>query len=153
MSLTSLRARALGLSRVALVVALAALLGASAAADPVTATRIALQKAKTEAAKQPRASLITRETYLHRQEIVDVRLSPDGRHLSFLRRGEKGVDVMLQDVFSGVQTRIVAGLKRAETAWSGDGRRLWLADEQGLAVIESEGLSPKRILKWDLRAK
>ena len=37
------------------------------------------------------------------------------------------------------QTRIVAGLQRAETAWSGDGRRLWLADEQGLAVIESDG--------------
>jgi len=143
--------------RVAGVLALAVLLGASSTAaqvtDPVTATRTALQKAKAQAANKPRASLIARETYLRRAEIVDVRLSPDGRHLSFLRRSEPGVDVMLQDVSSGTQTRIVAGLQRAETAWSGDGRRLWLADEQGLAVIESAGLSPKRVLKWDPRAK
>ena len=152
MSLTSLPGRALDLSRAALVVALAALLGASsAAADPVTATRSALQKAKAQAAKQPRASLIAREAYLRRGEIGEVRLSPDGRHLSFLRRSERGVDVMLQDVSGGAPTRIAAGLQRAETAWSGDGRRLWLADEQGLAVIDSARLSPKRILKWDPR--
>jgi hypothetical protein len=78
-----------------MVSALAALVGGSStAADPVTATRAALEKAKTQAANQPRASMIAREDYLRRQEIVDVRLSPDGRHLSFLRRGEKGVDVM-----------------------------------------------------------
>lgn len=154
MSLTYVRGRALGLPGVAVVLALAVLLGASStAADPVTATRIALQKAKTQAANQPRASLIARETYLRRPEIGEVRLSPDGRHLSFLRRGEQGLDVMLQDVSSGAQTRVGAGLQRAETAWSGDGRRLWFADEQGLAVMESAGLSAKRVLKWDPRAK
>lgn len=157
MSLTCFRGRALGLPRVAFVVAMSALLGASMAGaqvtDPVTATRSALQKAKTQAAKQPRASIVSRETYLRRPEIVDVRLSPDGRHLSFLRRNDRGVDVMLQNVSSGAQMRIVAGLQRAETAWSGDGRRLWLADEQGLAVIETAGLSPKRVLKWDPRVK
>jgi dipeptidyl aminopeptidase/acylaminoacyl peptidase len=135
-----------------MVSALAALVGGSStAADPVTATRAALEKAKTQAANQPRASMIAREDYLRRQEIVDVRLSPDGRHLSFLRRGEKGVDVMLQDMASGVQTRVVAGLQRGQTTWSGDGARLWLADEQGLAVIECADLSAKRVLKWDQR--
>src|SRR5207244_13360003 len=123
-SLSCLRGRAPGLPRVALVLALAALLGASrTAADPVTATRMALQEAKTQAANQPRASLVARETYLRRPEIHEVRLSPDGRHLSFLRRSEQGVDVMLQDVSSGAETRIVAGGQRSETAWSGDGRR------------------------------
>lgn len=152
MTPTSLRGRALGLARVALVLALPALLGASGTAgDPVTATRTALRKAKTQAANRPRASLIPRASYLRRPEIGEVRLSPDGRRVSFLRRGEKGVDVMLQDVASGARTRIVAGLQRAETAWSGDGRRLWLADEQGLAVMESAGLGPKRVLKWDRR--
>jgi dienelactone hydrolase len=140
---------------VAAVLALAALLPAPSTAaqttDPVTATRTALQAAKTEAANQPRPALVSRETYLRQPEIVDVRLSPDGRHLSFLRRSGQGLDLMLQDVSSGTETRIVAGLQRAETAWSGDGRRLWLADEQGLAVVESADLSPKRILKWDPR--
>ena len=133
-------------------------LGASStsaqATDPVTATRTALRKAKAHAAKQPRASMMPREAYLRRPDILDVRLSPDGRHLSFLRRGEKGVDLMLQNVSSGIQTRVVSGLQRAETAWSGDGRRLWLSDEQGLAVIESGSrVSAKRIVKWNLRTK
>lgn len=94
-----------------------------------------------------------RETFLLTREILDVRLSPDGRHLSFLRRHESGVDVMLQEVGSGTQVRLAAGLQRAETAWSGDGRRLWLADDQGLAVIEGAGLSRRRVLKWDARTK
>ncbi len=83
---------------VACVWAWAVVLGTSSAAaqetDQVTTTRVALQRAKIESAKQPRAALIPRETYLLRQKIVDVRLSPDGRYVSFLRRGEKGVEVM-----------------------------------------------------------
>jgi dienelactone hydrolase len=90
---------------------------------------------------------------VRRATIVDVRLSPNGRHLSYLRRTERGVDVMLQGVAGGGETRVVAGLQRAETAWSGDGRLLWVADEQGLAVIESADLRAKRILKWDRPAK
>jgi dipeptidyl aminopeptidase/acylaminoacyl peptidase len=142
------------LPRVALVLTLVVAQETKAqAADPVAATRIALQKAKTQAAKQPRAAVIARETYLSRQRIVEVRLSPDGRQLSFLERGDKGFNVMLQNVSSGAQTRIAAGLQRVETAWAGDGRRLWVADEQGLAVVESPGLSAKRVLKWDSRTK
>jgi dipeptidyl aminopeptidase/acylaminoacyl peptidase len=140
------------LSGAALVLALLSLLGAALpGSDPVDATRIALQAAKAEAAQQPRAPLMGRESFLHRSEIRDVRLSPDGVCLSFLRSRGQAVDVIVQDVSSGEQTRVVAGLQRAETAWSGEGRLLWLADEQGLAVIERAGLSPKRVLKWDPR--
>ena len=155
MSLTYLRGGTFSLPRIAVVMALVAFLSASSTAaqviDPVNATRTALNEAKTQAANQPRAALHAREAYLRRAKNIDVRLSPDGRHLSFLHRGEKGVDVMLQNVSSGDRTRIAAGLQRAETAWSGDGRRVWFADEQGLAVVESADLSTKRILKWDSR--
>ena len=101
----------------------------------------------------PRAPTAARAEYLRRSEIGDVRLAPDGRQLSFVRRSSVGIDVILQDVASGAQTRVVAGLQRAETAWSGDSRRLWLADEQGLIVFESAGRSAKRVLKWNSRAK
>lgn len=148
------------MSAVAVILALAAQLGGAVAADatdavndPVAATRTALHEAMAQVATQPRAPLIARETFLRKQSIGDVRLSPDGRHLSFLRHGDGGIDVMVQDVASGAQTRIAAGLQSAETAWSGDGRRLWLADEQGLAVMESADLDPKRVLKWDTRRK
>ncbi|MGQ0551681.1 MAG: prolyl oligopeptidase family serine peptidase [Planctomycetota bacterium] len=150
------------MSQVALVLAVSVLLGAvgplgdstsddDTSGDPVVVTRLALQAAKTKAAAQPRAPLIAREEFLRFQEIVDVRLSPDGRYVSFFRRTEQSVDLILQEVSSGVQTRIVADLQRAEAVWSGDGSRLWLADEQGLSVIESADLSAKRILKWDVR--
>ena len=142
------------LQKMALVLGATVLLGASGAADdPVAATRVALRKAKTQSASQPRAQLIARETFLRRAEIVDVRLSPDGRFVSFIRRNGNGVDLMIQDAPTGAATRVVAGLNRAETAWSGDGRRLWLADEQGLAVFESATRSMKRVLKWDPRTK
>lgn len=145
------------MSRVGVSVALVTVLGAANAVapvtDPITATQAVLRMAKAQAVKQPRALLIARENYLRSQEIDDVRLSPDGRRVSFLRHGERGVDVMLQDVASGAQTRLVTGLQRAETAWSGDGRLLWFADEQGLAVIESARLGAKRVLQWDPRRK
>ena len=142
------------LQKMALVLGATVLLGASGASeDTVAATRVALRKAKIQAARQPRAPLIARENFLRRAEIVDVRLSPDGRFVSFIRRNGNGVDLMIQDASTGTATRIVAGLNRAETAWSGDGRRLWLADEQGLAVFESATRSTKRVLKWDTRTK
>ncbi|MEQ1903637.1 MAG: prolyl oligopeptidase family serine peptidase [Pirellulaceae bacterium] len=143
------------LQGIAVGFAMVFLLGASTATaqvfDPVSATRDVLQEAKAQAANQPRASLHDRETYLRHAEIVDVRLAADGLHLSFLRHGQAGFDVMLQNVTTGVETRIAAGLQRVDTAWSGDGSRLWFADEQGLAVVECADLSTKRIYKWDAR--
>jgi hypothetical protein len=118
--------------------------------DPIVITRRTLEKAKMEAARQPRRAY-AREGYLRGGLLGDVQLAPDGRHVSFLQRSEKGVDLMLQNVATGGRTRLVAGLPGAETAWSGDGRRLWLADNAGLAVIETAGLRPRRILKWDPR--
>ncbi|HEX6066555.1 MAG TPA: prolyl oligopeptidase family serine peptidase, partial [Longimicrobiales bacterium] len=126
------------------LVVLAILLGA------LPATAQDLQKAKTQAANASRAPLITRAALMRRPEIVDVRLSPDGRHLSFVRRGDKGLDVVVQSVASGARKRVIAGLQRAETAWSGDGKLLWVADEQGLAVVEGVRLAARRVLKWDV---
>lgn len=140
------------MSPVAVLLALAPLIGsAGAAGDPVAATQAALRTAQSRAARQARPAPIPREAYLRRPAIGDVLLSPDGSCVSFLERSERGFDLMLQQVASGDRTRVIAGMQRAETAWSGDGRRLWVADEQGLAVIEEPGPSKRRVLKWDAR--
>jgi dipeptidyl aminopeptidase/acylaminoacyl peptidase len=155
MPLNNPRQEGLGLPRPAVVLAVVVLLCTSTTtaqvSDPVSATRDVLRKAMAQAANQPRAAPHDRETYLRHAEIVDVRLAPNGRYLSFLRRGQAGFDVILQDVTTGTQTRIAAGLQRVDTAWSGDGSRLWFADEQGLAVFECADLSARRIHKWDAR--
>ena len=154
MSVTVLRRRVRATTTLALAVALIAPDEArTQTTDLVAATRITLQKAKIQSAKLPRPVQAPRETYMRRAEIVDVRLAPDGRYLSFFQRNDKGIDVMMQNVSSGARTRIAAGMQRAEMEWSGDGRRLWIADEQGLAVTETADLRAKRLLKWDARRR
>ena len=132
------------MSRASLGLCLAVVLG-----TPCQATELAHAKARSAAA--PRPPVFARQANLHRPSMREVRLAPDGRHVSWLRRTERGIDLLWQDVATGARTRLVAGLDRAETAWSGDGRRLWLADEQGLAVIETAAPRPRRVFRWDPR--
>jgi dipeptidyl aminopeptidase/acylaminoacyl peptidase len=140
------------LFRIACVVPLGVLVGATGSAnDPVAVSRTVLQKAKAQAESEPRAALKVREDFLRAQVIGQVHLSPDGRFLSFHRRTQQGADVVLQDAVTGVRKRIAAGVHSVETNWSGDGRRLWIADDQGLAVFEVAGAGAKRVLKWDPR--
>ena len=110
-----------------------------------------LRMAKVEAAHAARPPLFARDVFMRRQDIVDVQLSPDGRFLSFLRRGSGGFDVLVQDITSGTQTRVMGGVSRADVSWSGDGARLWVADAQGLAVLEGDVHAARRVLKWDPR--
>lgn len=136
------------------VVLLAVLLSVPCfAADPVAATRDALQQARQRAATQSRPPLIPRDLLIRQPEIGIVRLAPDGRYLSFLRRREDRTDVWLQEVATGKRFAILPDVRGVDHAWSGDGRRLWLADAQGLAVVDSADRKARRILKWDSARK
>lgn len=142
--------RAGGLRGRMLCVAL--LLGGSApclSAEPLETSPSALQAASRHAAAQPRPAMIAREMFVRQPEVDSVRLAPDGRHLSFLKHGGKGSEVWLQEVATGKRSRVLADADGIEHVWSGDGRRLWLADAQGLAVFDSADGTAKRILKWD----
>ncbi len=119
----------------------------------VSAAQVTLARAKAVSAGQPKPPLVERAKFLIRQRYVDVSLSPDGTRVSFVRRDARGADVVLYDLASGKEGRVAAGLQRIETAWSGDGRRLWIADAQGLSVVVSRGGDAKRIFKWDRRRK
>lgn len=126
--------------------------GAFAATDPVATTRMTLQRAARQAELQAKPGPIARAAFLRQPTIVDMQLAPDGRHLSFLRRADDlRVAVWLQEVASGKQHRIANDVRAVELDWSGDGRSLWLADEQGLAVVDAATRASKRILQWDRR--
>jgi hypothetical protein len=78
----------------------------------------------------PRAPTLPREAFLRQSPIFDARLSPDGRAITFLRRDEGRVAAWWQDVATGQRVRLLDGKRGIAQAWSGDGRRLWLADEE-----------------------
>ncbi len=132
---------------------------AQASRDPVGAARIALQAARSSAMRAPREPLRDRADFVRRPGITDVRLAPDGRYVAFLRRGNVGSDVVIHDIARGVALVVATGVKRAEMAWSGDGRRLWVADEHGLALIDSLDERPstrtrfvaRRMYTWNRR--
>lgn len=123
--------------------------GQCLALDPIAATRLALPKAVELSVSQPRAPLIDRGTLLRPPVIGGVRMSPDGRYLSFLRWNGQGADLWLLEVRNGKQVRLLVDVKGAQHRWSGDGTRLWMYDKQGLAVISPATRKAKRILKWN----
>ncbi|MFN0159173.1 MAG: alpha/beta hydrolase family protein [Bacteroidota bacterium] len=126
------------------------LLGAQClASDQVESTRIALRKSAQQAVTQTKAPVISRTTLLQRPVIGNVQLSPDGRYLSFLRWNEQEADLWLEEVANGKQVRLIVDVRGAECRWAGNGSRLWMADEQGLAVIEPATRKARRILKWN----
>jgi len=98
----------------------------------------------------PRAPTLPREVFLRQSPIFDARLSPDGRAVTFLRRDGQRVAAWWQEVATGRRTRLLDGRRGIAQAWSGDGRRLWLADESGLAVVEGETRKAKRIVRWEV---
>src|SRR5688500_13306186 len=116
-----------------------------------TTTHVSLRHAAGRSEAGTKAPFLPREVFLRQPTIGDVRLSPDGRPLAFVRYNGPQAEVLLQDVASGVATRLVAETRGVEIAWSGDGRLLWIADEDGMAVLDSATGTAKRILEWDER--
>ncbi len=119
------------------------------AGGQVESARIALRKSAQLAVNKTKPPVIARAALLQHPVIGSVQLSPDGRYLSFLKRNEQGADLWLQEVADGTRVRLLVDVRNSEHRWSGDGNRIWMADEQGLAVIAPATGKAKRILKWD----
>ncbi len=141
-------ARVLQLS---LLISVFLLPGTAATAEPdlIDATRVALKAAIQYNTGQRAPATLAREQLLLRSSISDIQLAPNGRYLSLRKRGTQQTDLLLQDLDTGQHTRILADLRQLDVSWSGDSQRLWLADDNGLAVFELRERVAKRILKWD----
>jgi len=112
-------------------------------------SRDVLREAALRSAAAGKPAQIARAALLPQPDIGDVRLSPDGTQISFFRYDAQRESIWLLDVTSGQQSRVVAEVRGAALGWSGDSRRLWMADENGLAVIDVASKNSKRILQWD----
>jgi dipeptidyl aminopeptidase/acylaminoacyl peptidase len=143
---TTVRARA---SRFAGALLLFACACAAQAAGLDAATRDALRIAARAAAAAPRPPHIPRAAFLREPAVGELRLAPDGLRLSVVLRAADRSELWLQSVATGARTRVLPDARGVAQAWSGDGRRLWLADALGLAVVDGRPATARRILRWD----
>ena len=118
------------------------------ASDPIHSTRDALRHAIIAAKAASKPAALKREDFLRLPPISDVKLSADGRYLVYRQRKLQQTDLMLQDLHSNHQTRLLADIRQLQIEWA-DSNTLWLADNQGIARYTLSSRSSKRLLKWD----
>lgn len=117
--------------------------------DRAATTREMLEAAMQRQAQSARPPFIERDALLRESPINNVQLAPDGKHLSFFRRDAQQTDLYIRDLAGGKETRVQADVRGMDVAWSGDGRLLWLADADGLAVFDVDGRTGRRMFRWD----
>ncbi|MCK7594174.1 alpha/beta hydrolase family protein [Pseudomarimonas salicorniae] len=109
----------------------------------------ALRALAAEASAAVPVDLLPRAALLERPAVSETKLSPDGQHLLFRQRGEQRSSWRLRHLDSGREWTLLAEGGEVEALWSGDGRRIWLADDQGLALYPMPAGPPRRIHRWD----
>lgn len=108
-----------------------------------------LQVAARSAENSQRVTMIPRDEFMRRADLRDITLSPDGRWLSYRHEKEQRVELWLRNITSGEDHRVMANSEGVEVEWSGDGTRLWLPDDKGLAVFDIESMIGRRIVRYD----
>ncbi|WP_223670321.1 alpha/beta hydrolase family protein [Kangiella shandongensis] len=109
----------------------------------------ALKLAMRNAEKSDRAMQVPRKDLMRHATFRDINLSPDGHWLSFRHEKDKRVELWLRNIASGEDYRVMADSEDVDVKWSGDGARLWLPDEKGLAVFEIDSMMGRRIVRYD----
>ncbi len=117
--------------------------------DALSLSLLRLQHAAKFSQAATPAPVIDRSVFLQRPGVSDVLLAPDGRHLVYVKRDTTQADLVLQSVHDRQPVVLLRDIKRPEVRWAGDGKRLWLNDDQGLSVIDVASRKAKRIYKWD----
>ena len=110
---------------------------------------VALPSAIRDARRQPVPPLLSRESLLRRAIVDNVELSPDSNHVVYRRNKGQQIELRLLTLDNGHDVRVLTGAERLRVEWSGDSRRLWLADRTGLAIFEVAAHQVRRIYKWD----
>ena len=109
---------------------------ATRASDDATALRtaVATERARAPAQRQPR------EAFLDERALQAVQLSPDGRHVAYLRQqGEARSAWLLSTAAGATPRRLLPRTDADQLHWSRDGRWLFMVSRRSLATLPIDG--------------
>lgn len=107
---------------------------------------IGVERARAPAPHYPRAA------FEPSRALQSVRLSPDGRHVAYLRQRGDQRSVWLLPTAGGVARQLLARTEADELLWSRDGRWLFVKARRSLLSLSIEGGSGVRITLDNPRA-
>ncbi len=113
---------------------------------PAAADDIALQAAlRAERARAP-APTVPRGAFLQRASVSNVVLSPDGRHVGWLREVGSRREVWLRPTATGAARRLSAHTPAERLHWSRDGRWLLLETSSQVFALAAAGQTGSGLL-------
>ena len=107
----------------------------AATMPPRTAGEAGLRAAIAAERGRPAAPVLQRSAFLARSNLVDVRLSPKGSHVAWLRRQADGQSLWLQDIAGGAPRMLLRHSEAGRLHWSSDGRWLFLDSPRQLFAM------------------
>lgn len=123
--------------------ALLPLIAMGAPADP-------LDDAVAASMARAPAPLVPRTTMIQRQPIRDVRLSPDGRTLAYLRNSGKFQQLWVHDIDTRTDRKLMSSKTLESILWASDSRYIFMTSEQGVSVAPlDEDESPGFVMNLD----
>ena len=114
-----------------------------ACADEASALRAAVSAERA----RPRAPQLERSRFLAKAGILGVWLSPDGRHVAYLREEGSNRGVwLLPTAGGGVAKQLLPDTESAQLSWSNDSRWLFLSSSRQLSVLAAAGQSGSGVI-------
>lgn len=114
----------------------------SARADETTALRAAVSAERA----RPRAPQLDRAQFLAKAGVPGAWLSPDGRHVAYLREEGSNRGVWLLPTAGGAAKQLLPDTESAQLSWSNDSRWLFLSSPRQLSVLAAAGQSGSGVI-------
>jgi len=115
-----------------------------------TVTADALDDAIKMSEARTEAPLISRETFVRRSQIREVRLSPNGKHLAYRVAHGKIQQLWTLEIDTGSLRQLFSSKSMEDVRWSQDSRYIFMQSEQGVSVAPlAQNASPSFIINLD----
>ena len=108
-----------------------------------------LQDLLARNAALPRAPQLAESAFEQEERLRQVRLSPDGRQLTYIETDRGSAELRVLDLASGATSRLLALDGQARVQWSPDSGILFVAQSGGVAAVDPRSGASSRIAVFD----